>query len=41
MPARDIGLGGPGGDQEAMGRVERDWTRKNVVGGDGYDGSEG
>ena len=41
MPAWDIWLGGPGGEQEAMGRVECDWKCENVVGGDGYDGSEG
>ena len=36
-----IWLGGPGGDQEAMGRIKRDWKRENIVGGDGYDGSKG
>ena len=41
MPAQDIWLGGPGGDQEAMGCIERNWKRENVVGGDGYNGSEG
>ena len=38
---RDRGPGGHLGEQEAMGNVERDWRRRNVVGGDGYDGNEG
>ena len=37
---RDIGLGDPESNQEAMGHVEHDWNSVNDVKGAGYDGRQ-
>ena len=40
-PGRVIRPGGQLGEQEAMGDIERDWRRQDVVGGGRCDGSKG